>query len=60
MRTAPLWGLRTKSRFLHDLKSLSLENAIERHQGEAKGVTFDFHRRTSEEKQQLFQFLRSL
>jgi CxxC motif-containing protein (DUF1111 family) len=60
MRTAPLWGLRTKSRFLHDLKSLSLDSAIERHQGEAKTVTFEFRRLTSEEKQQLFQFLKSL
>ena len=25
LRTAPLWGLRTKARFMHDLGSLSLE-----------------------------------
>src|ERR1700758_3361379 len=35
LRTTPLWGLRTKARFMHDLRSLSLENAIERHRGEA-------------------------
>src|ERR1700761_9377985 len=28
LRTAPLWGPRIKARFTHDLKSLSLENAI--------------------------------
>ena len=28
LRTVPLWGLRTKARFMHDLGSLSLENAI--------------------------------
>jgi hypothetical protein len=39
---------------------LSLDSAIERHQGEAKTVTFEFRRLTSEEKQQLFQFLKSL
>ena len=35
LRTVPLWGLRTKARFMHDLKSLSLESAIARHKEEA-------------------------
>jgi CxxC motif-containing protein (DUF1111 family) len=30
LRTVPLWGLRTKARFMHDLKSLSLDDAIQR------------------------------
>src|SRR5579863_895890 len=34
LRTVPLWGLRTKARFMHDLKSLSLDGAIERHKGD--------------------------
>src|SRR6202522_1079666 len=34
LRTAPLWGLRMKARFWHDLGSLSLYNAIARHDGE--------------------------
>lgn len=29
-RTGPLWGPRTKSRFMHDLASLTLEDAISR------------------------------
>ena len=36
LRTAPLWGLRMRPRFMHDLKSLTLESAIERHKGEAR------------------------
>src|ERR1700677_5097002 len=36
LRTAPLWGLREKARFMHDLRSLSLEDAIIRHEGEAR------------------------
>ena len=36
MRNAPLWGLRTRSRYMHDLKSLRLEDAIARHNGEAR------------------------
>jgi len=35
LRTAPLWGLRTRNRLMHDGNSLTLENAIERHNGEA-------------------------
>src|ERR1700751_3608618 len=31
LRTAPLWGLRTRPRFMHALRSLTLQNAIERH-----------------------------
>jgi CxxC motif-containing protein (DUF1111 family) len=60
LRTAPLWGLRMKPRFMHDLKSLSLESAIERHKGEAESVEHRFDALTSTEKQQLFAFLNSL
>jgi len=60
LRTAPLWGLRMKPRFMHDLKSLSLENAIERHHGEASGVEDRFEDLSPAEKQQLFVFLSSL
>src|SRR6202040_4142688 len=38
LRTAALWGLRMRPRFMHDLKSLTLADAIERHQGEAANV----------------------
>jgi CxxC motif-containing protein (DUF1111 family) len=35
-RTAPLWGLSRRSRFMHDARSNKIEGAIERHGGEAK------------------------
>ena len=60
LRTAPLWGLRMRPRFMHDLKSLTLEDAIERHQGEAEAVEHRFDKLTSQEKQQLLAFLNSL
>jgi len=60
LRTEPLWGLRMRPRFMHDLKSLSLESAIERHQGEAESVEHRFRALTSVEKQQLLVFLNSL
>ena len=60
MRTAPLWGLRTKSRFMHDLTSLTLQQAIARHKGEARGVTHSFNSLTATQQQQLVAFLQSL
>ena len=60
LRTAPLWGLRMRPRFMHDLKSLTLEDAIERHKGEAEDVIERFFDLTETQKQQLFTFLNSL
>jgi len=60
LRTVPLWGLRTKSRFMHDLKSLTLEDAILRHRGEAQAVRAQFRELPAEQRQQLIVFLKSL
>ena len=60
MRTAPLWGLRMKARFMHDLGSLTMEAAIQRHKGEALHVERKFQNLTEAQKQQLLTFLRSL
>jgi CxxC motif-containing protein (DUF1111 family) len=60
LRTVPLWGLRTKARFMHDLRSLSIENAISRHEGEAREPKEHFKELTSEERQELIAFLNSL
>jgi CxxC motif-containing protein (DUF1111 family) len=60
LRTAPLWGLRMRPRFMHDLQSLSLEDAIERHQGQAELVSKRFRELPQAEKDQLISFLQSL
>ena len=60
LRTAPLWGVRTKARFMHDLGSLSLENAIARHQGEAHDPAKDFRELSPADQQALITFLNSL
>ena len=61
LRTAPLWGVRTKTRFMHDLKSESLADAINRHRGEAREVIEAFHEElTPAQQQQLITFLNSL
>jgi CxxC motif-containing protein (DUF1111 family) len=60
LRTAPLWGLRTKPRFMHDLRSLSLEDAIARHEGEAREPARRFRELSPEERQALITFLKTL
>jgi CxxC motif-containing protein (DUF1111 family) len=60
LRTAPLWGLRTKPRFMHDLRSLSLEDAIARHEGEAREPAKRFKELSPEERQALITFLKTL
>jgi CxxC motif-containing protein (DUF1111 family) len=60
LRTAPLWGLRTKPRFMHDLQSLSLEDAISRHEGEALRPAKRFTELSPEEREALITFLNTL
>jgi CxxC motif-containing protein (DUF1111 family) len=60
LRTVPLWGLRMHPRHMHDLKSLTLEGAIERHGGEAAQERNRFRDLTAAEKQALITFLNSL
>lgn len=60
LRTAPLWGLRIKSRFMHDNASSTLADAIQRHAGEAQGVIVNFNGLSPTQQQQLLTFLKSL
>src|SRR5882762_8342523 len=60
MRTAPLWGLRMRNRLMHDGNSLTFENAIERHQGEADDASDNFRRLPPRQRHALIAFLRSL
>ena len=60
LRTVPLWGLRMHPRHMHDLKSVTLESAIERHGGEAAQERNRFRDLTAVEKQALITFLNSL
>ena len=60
LRTAPLWGLRMRPRYMHDLHSLTLQNAIERHGGEAEEVTRIFRTLHEDDKQAILTFLNSL
>lgn len=59
-RTAPLWGLRLRERFLHDGRARSVHQAIALHGGEAS-IIRDRYLRTAEwSRRALLSFLRTL
>jgi CxxC motif-containing protein (DUF1111 family) len=60
MRTAPLWALRTRNRLMHDGLSLTKQDAIKRHAGQASDVTKKYNALSDAEKRQLLAFLDSL
>jgi len=60
LRTAPLWGLRLRSRLMHDGASVQLSDAIRRHKGEAEAATERFSKLTPADKKALLGFLQSL
>ena len=60
IKTAPLWGLRTRSRLMHDGLSFALQDVIARHGGQASAVTARYNRLTNQQKNQLIAFLNSL
>jgi len=60
IRTAPLWGLRTRTRLMHDGQSLTILDAINRHQGQAATTVTAFNALSATDKAALFDFLNSL
>ncbi len=60
MRTAPLWGVRTRDRLMHDGESLTFRLAILRHAGQALDAANNFRSLSDGQKSQLIKFLGSL
>lgn len=60
MRTAPLWSLRTRNRLMHDGLSFTLEDAINRHQGQATAASNAFNFLGRDQKDRILAFLNSL
>lgn len=71
VRTAPLWGLRTRDKFMHDggsssapsnsgAQSFTLNEAILRHAGQASSSRSAYQALTAVQKGQLIRFLKSL
>ncbi len=60
VRTAPLWGMRSRDRLMHDGETLTRNEAILRHAGEANGVINNYRSLSTTQKNQLITFLNSL
>jgi CxxC motif-containing protein (DUF1111 family) len=60
LRTAPLWGVRTRNELMHDGLNYTRNDAILRHAGEATGVINNYRNLTTTQKNQLIDFLNSL
>ena len=60
VRTAPLWGVRTRGRLMHDGETVNRNEAILRHAGEATSVINAYRNLSSTQKNQLITFLNSL
>jgi CxxC motif-containing protein (DUF1111 family) len=60
VRTAPLWGMRTRDRLMHDGETLTRNEAILRHAGEANSVINNYNSLSTTQKNQLITFLNSL
>jgi CxxC motif-containing protein (DUF1111 family) len=60
LRTPPLWGLRTRSRLMHDGESETRVGAIQRHRGQALFSSLLYQALSSTKQRQLLTFLDSL
>ncbi|MEA2602525.1 MAG: hypothetical protein QOF89_3517 [Acidobacteriota bacterium] len=60
MRTPPLWGLRTRDRLMHDLLSVTRNDAILRHFGEANPVINNYINLSTTQKNQLIAFINAI
>jgi CxxC motif-containing protein (DUF1111 family) len=60
MRTAPLWGLRARTAFLHDGRASTVRAAIEQHEGQAAASRDRFKALNLTDKNRVLSFLGSL
>ena len=60
VRTAPLWGVRMRTRLMHDGASVTLRDAVMRHGGEAHEVRHHFQKLSHADQEAILQFLSSL
>ena len=60
MRTAPLWGIRARNRFMHDGLSVNVSETIQRHAGQATAARNAFNALTAGQRADLLAFVLSL
>jgi CxxC motif-containing protein (DUF1111 family) len=59
MRTAPLWGLHARTKFLHDGRASSIEQAIAAHEGQAAASRAAFNALSAAEKSAMLAAMKS-
>jgi hypothetical protein len=60
MRTSPLWGIRSKSAFLHDGRAEDIPTAISLHDGQGKAAAQAFGALSADQQQQVIDFLSTI
>ncbi len=60
LRTPPLWGVRLRTRLMHDGNSFTFSDAILRHQHEGGAASAAYFRLSATDRDAVLQFLRSL
>ncbi len=60
MRTAPLWGIRARGRFMHDGQNFTITDSINRHAGQATAARNAFNALTAGQRSDLVLFVLSL
>ena len=60
MRTAPLWGLRSRPAYLHDGRATSVDAAIRAHDGEAANACKIYAAASASDRAALLEFLKTL
>src|SRR6266496_5547 len=60
VRTAPLWGVRTRNELMHDGENYTRNESILRHANEANGVINSYRALSTTQKNQIVDFLNSL
>lgn len=60
VRTPPLWGVRLRTRLMHDGATVTLFDAVDRHRGEAGGARLRFKFLAAADREALLEFLKSL
>jgi CxxC motif-containing protein (DUF1111 family) len=59
-KTPPLWGVADSAPYFHDGNSPRLEDAIERHKGDAQPVTDAYHQLSRDDRAAIVEFLKTL
>jgi len=60
MKTAPLWGIRARNRFMHDGLTVNVSESIQRHAGQATAARNAFNALTAQQRSDLLFFVLSL